>query len=264
MNGHPTRPEDFDLYALGVLEGEEKAAIESHVPTCAECAAKLAEARGRIALLAFSAPRVEPSPAVRERLMRQVHASAESAGARHAQGAGEPERAGGFFGRWWAAVLVPACILLLFVSARLRQENAHLIDELGVERVALQKQQAQLDEVRHMADLLGAKDTISVALAVQPGMPKGDLRVRYNAKMGMAVCDGWVDPAPANKSYQLWLVPMEGKPISAGVLEHGGPINPWMMKLPQGMPAKAFAVTLEPEGGMPQPTGPMVLVGPVS
>jgi len=95
MNGHPTRPEDFDLYALGVLEGEEKAAIESHVPTCAECANKLAEARGRIALLAFSAPRVEPSPAVRERLMRQVHASAERAGARHAQSAPEPERAGG-------------------------------------------------------------------------------------------------------------------------------------------------------------------------
>jgi anti-sigma-K factor RskA len=37
-----------------------------------------------------------------------------------------------------------------------------------------------------------------------------------------------------------------------------------MVKLPQGMAAKAFAVTLEPAGGMPQPTGPMVLVGPVS
>ena len=56
MNGHPTRLEDFDLYALGVLEGEEKAAFEAHVPTCAACAEKLAEARGRIALLAFSAP----------------------------------------------------------------------------------------------------------------------------------------------------------------------------------------------------------------
>src|ERR1700732_3403915 len=112
MNGHPTRPEDFDLYALGVLEGEEKAAIESHVPTCAECAKKLAEARGRIALLAFSAPRVDPSPAVRERLMRQVHASAEDATARTTR---EPERAAGSFGHWWAAVLVPACILLLFV-----------------------------------------------------------------------------------------------------------------------------------------------------
>jgi Anti-sigma-K factor rskA len=183
---------------------------------------------------------------------------------RRPQGAGEPERAGGFFGRWWAAVLVPACILLLFVAARLRTENERLSRELAQERATLQQQKKQLDEVRHMADLLGAKDTISVALAVQPGMAKGDVRVMYNAKMGMAVCDGWVEPAPANKSYQLWLVPMDGKPVSAGVLDHGGPINPWMMKLPQGMAAKAFAVTLEPEGGMPQPTGPMVLVGPVS
>jgi anti-sigma-K factor RskA len=250
MNGHPTRPEDFDLYALGVLEGEEKAAIESHVPTCADCANKLAEARGRIALLAFSAPRVEPSPAVRERLMRQVHASTE--------------RAGGFFGRWWAAILVPVGVALAIATIFLWSENARLSRELAQERANLEDQKKQLDEVRHMAALLEAKDTMTVALASQPGMAKGDVRVMYNAKMGMAVCDGWVEPAPANKSYQLWLVPMEGKPISAGVLEHGGPINPWMMKLPQGMPAKAFAVTLEPEGGMPQPTGPMVLVGPVS
>jgi anti-sigma-K factor RskA len=262
MNGHPTRPEDFDLYALGVLEGEEKAAIESHVPTCAECANKLAEARGRIAVLAFSAPRVEPSAAVRERLMRQVHVSAESAGARLAQR--EPERTGGFFGRWWAAILVPVGVALAIATIFLWTENARLSRELAQQRANLEEQKKQLDEARHMADLLEAKDTISVALAVQPGMPKGDVRVRYNAKMGMAVCDGWVEPAPANKSYQLWLVPMDGKPISAGVIDHGGPINPWMMKLPQGMAAKAFAVTLEPEGGMPQPTGPMVLVGPVS
>jgi anti-sigma-K factor RskA len=262
MSGHPTRPEDFDLYALGVLEGEEKAAIESHVPTCAECANKLAEARGRIALLAFSAPRVEPSAAVRERLMRQVHASAESAAARRSTD--ESERAGGFFRRWWAAILVPVGVALAIATVFLWTENARLSRDLARQRANLEEQKKQLDEARHMADLLEAKDTVSVALAVQPGMPKGDVRVRYNSKMGMAVCDGWVEPAPANKSYQLWVVPMEGKPISAGVMDHGGPINPWMMKLPQGMAAKAFAVTLEPEGGMPQPTGPMVLVGPVS
>jgi hypothetical protein len=27
-NGHPTREEDFDLYVLGALEGDEKQAIE--------------------------------------------------------------------------------------------------------------------------------------------------------------------------------------------------------------------------------------------
>jgi anti-sigma-K factor RskA len=262
MNGHPIRPEDFDLYALGVLEGQEKAAIESHVPTCPECAKKLAEARGRIALLAFSAPRLEPSPTAREQLMRQVRASAESPEVQRAQR--KPDRAGGFFGRWWAAaVLVPACILLLFVAGRLRNENERLSRDLAQEQATLQQRQKQLDEARHAQALLESKDTVSVALAQQPGMPKGDVRVMYNSKMGMAMCDGWVEPAPANKSYQLWLVPREGKPISAGMIE-GGPINPWMVKLPQGMAAKAFAVTLEPAGGMPQPTGPMVLVGPIT
>src|SRR5580704_4866176 len=259
MNGHPTRPEDFDLYALGVLEGEEKAAFEAHVPTCAACAEKLAEARGRIALLAFAAPRVEPSPAVKERLMRQIHSAPASSTAQRERAPRAPERTGGFFGRWWAAAV------LILVSVRLRQENAHLIDELGETRAELQRQQAQLDEARHIVALMEAKDTISVALASQPGMAKGDVRVMYNAKMGMAMCDGWVDPAPANKSYQLWLVPMDGKPISAGLIEaSSGPINPWTVKLPAGVAAKAFAITLEPEGGMPQPTGPMVLVGPVS
>src|SRR5271168_4009282 len=194
MNGHPTRPEDFDLYALGVLEGEERAAFEAHASTCAACAEKLAEARGRISLLAFAAPRVEPSPAVRERLLRQVHASAENAGARHAQGAGEPEPAGGFFGRWGAAILVPVGVALAIATIFLWTQTARLSRELVQQRAKLEEQKKQLGEARHMVALMEAKDTMTVALAVQPGMPKGDLRVRYNAKMGMAVLDGWVEP----------------------------------------------------------------------
>src|SRR6202041_942342 len=65
--------------------------------------------------------------------------------------------------------------------------------------------------------------------------------------------------------YQLWLVPMSGLPISAGVFNpKNGEMSHMMMKLPAGVTAKAFAVSLEPAGGMPQPTGPMVLVGPTS
>jgi len=58
-NGHPTREEDFDLYVLGALEGDEKQAIESHLAACADCARKLAAARGRVAAISFAAPRVE-------------------------------------------------------------------------------------------------------------------------------------------------------------------------------------------------------------
>lgn len=116
-----------------------------------------------------------------------------------------------------------------------------------------------------MADLLAASDTITIRLAQQPGMPAGSAQVSYNPKTGMLMYDGALAPAPANKSYQLWLVPANGKPISAGVFNPAlGLPDHWMIGLPAGTAPKAFAVSLEPVGGMPQPTGPMVLVGPVS
>ncbi|HKV03972.1 MAG TPA: anti-sigma factor [Candidatus Acidoferrales bacterium] len=258
MNGHPARDEDFDLYALGALEGDEKRAIESHIASCAECERKLAEARGRIAPLALAAPEVAPSAAVKRRLMRQIRADAERSTPH------PPERAAGSFGRWWAAVLVPVGAALAIATIVLWAQNRELDRQLARLHAAVQQQQEKLEEAREIADLVSARDTISVALAPQPGMPQGAAHVMYNAKMGMLMYDGEIAPAPASKSYQLWLVPAQGTPISAGVFNPvAGRGDHWMMKLPQGIAPKAFAVTLEPAGGMPQPTGPKVLVGAV-
>ena len=258
MNGHPTREEDFDLYALGALEGDEKQEIETHVASCAECARKLAEARGRIALLALAAPSAPPSAAVKQRLMSQIRADASPA-------AREPESARGVFGRWWITVLAPAGVALAVATIVLWSENRNLDEQLAALRASAQQQQQQLHDARDVADLITANDTITVALAQQPGQPKGSAHVMYNAKMGMLMYEGEIAPAPAAKSYQLWLVPTTGKPISAGVFNPASEQpDHWMMKVPPGMVPKAFAVTLEPAGGMPQPTGPMVLVGPVS
>ena len=41
MHDHPQYAEDIDLYALGVLEGEEKQALESHLTACDDCQRKL-------------------------------------------------------------------------------------------------------------------------------------------------------------------------------------------------------------------------------
>jgi len=261
MNGHPTREEDFDLYALGTLEGDEKQAIESHLATCAACTRKLDEARGRMALLALSAPRTEPSPAVKERLLHRVREPAP-AGVREPVRV-ERERAGGMMARWWAAVLVPAFAILLIASAYLWNINARLDREIVALRASIQDQQKQLDYARSVAHLLEAKDTLTVSLAPMPGMPQGAVKVMYNEKMGMLMYDGWIEPPPQDKSYQLWVLPMEGQPISVGV------VNPatsdtahWLTKVPEGVTAKTIAITLEPAGGMPQPTGPMVLVSP--
>jgi anti-sigma-K factor RskA len=266
-NGHPTREEDFDLYVLGALEADEKQAIESHLRACTDCARKVSEARGRIAALSFSAPRVAPSAAVKERLMRQIRAEAESRSGAKAPAReivqAEPSR--GFAGRWWLAVLAPACAVLLVATFYLWRENDRLAREVNQFRSVMITQQRELDETRNVAHLFEAQDTLKVSLAPMPGMPQGAVRVMYNEKMGLLMYDGWIAPPPEDKSYQLWVVPMEGAPISVGVFNPAtSDTAHWMTKVPAGVAAKAFAVTLEPAGGVPEPTGPMVMESPAS
>ncbi|MGB0037229.1 MAG: anti-sigma factor [Candidatus Acidiferrales bacterium] len=263
MSGHPTRAEDFELFALGALEGEEKLAIESHLAGCSDCARKLAEARGRISLLAFAAPAAEPSPQVKERLLRRLHETSEDRSPSHPPA--QPERAGGIFGKWWAAILVPAIAILAVVSYFQWTENAKLDAQLSRMRADVREQRKQLDEAREIVAMMEARGSVSVALKPMPGMPKGAVRVVYNSETGKLYYDGWVEPPPDDKSYQLWLVPMKGKPISAGVFNPvTGDSCAWMTNVPEGVTVKAVAVTMEPAGGELQPTGPEVLVGPTS
>jgi anti-sigma-K factor RskA len=262
MNGHPTREEDFDLYALGALEGEEKRAIESHLAGCVSCAQKLAEAQGRIALLAFASPPAAPSAAVKQRLLSQVHADARrsTAPARSAERS-TPSGTLGNWRNWWNIVLIPAAAALAVATIFLWNENRQLGRDLNALHAIVNQEQQQLGEARKIADLLSSRDTITIPLAQQPGMPVGSAHVSYNPKTGMLMYYGALAPAPANKSYQLWLVPLNGKPISAGVFNPAvGLADHWIVAMPAGTMPKAFAVSLEPNGGMPQPTGPMVLV----
>jgi anti-sigma-K factor RskA len=275
-NGHPAREEDFDLYALGALEGEEKQALEAHAEVCADCARKIAEARGRVALLALAAPRVEASPLAKERLMARVRAeTVRTEGVRPGGPVRLPQARGveretdftrgRWFGRWWAAGLTPVAVGLVCATVLLWHENERLDRELANQRQSLASLQKELEDSHHAADMLAAPDTVVVPLMPMPGMAKGMGRVTYNAHMGMLMYDGDLAPAGADKSYQLWLIPMHGAPINAGVFDSKpGQIEHWMMHLPPGVAPKEFAVTLEPAGGMDHPTGPKVLAGAVS
>lgn len=281
MSVHPNREEDFDLYALGVLEGEERAAVEDHAAACAECAQKLAEAQGRIATLALAAERIEPSPQVKERLLRQLHgaggaggfgaaAAGEGVSASHARTIAMPpsvdgarERAGAERpGQWVNWVLATAAAALLVLSSLLWKQSDHLQGDVEKLRAEVQTLHKQLDYQRRVADVMEGPNVLNVALRPMPGMPKGDAMVHYNAVKGKLVYDGWIEPAPSDKSYQLWVVPMDGSPISVGVFnpvteDHAS----WIASVPEGVQAKAFAITMEPAGGQDQPTGPQILVG---
>lgn len=70
---------------------------------------------------------------------------------------------------------------------------------------------------------------------------------------------------PRGKSFELWVLPNQGKPIAAGVVQLRGtfrmPMPPALLEA--ALAAKGFAISVEPEGGSPtgQPTGPVTYVG---
>ncbi len=72
---------------------------------------------------------------------------------------------------------------------------------------------------------------------------------------------------PGNKSFELWMLPKQGKPQAVGLVQLRSSVTlqlpaPALLALSQ---AKGFAISVEPAGGSPtgQPTGPITYVGDV-
>ena len=161
-----------------------------------------------------------------------------------------------------------AAVILAFATFLLGRQYLMQRQQIGQLQEQLQAAQAQALQdsaaMRAYADVVSAPDTVSVTLQQQSGGPPGQAHVLFNARMGVAVYSGLISPAPSDKSYQLWLMPASGAPISAGVVAANQQSGPLVARFPQGLSAAAFAVTLEPQGGSPQPTGLKVLVGAIN
>jgi len=265
MNGHPIPAEDFDLYALGVLDGEEKRSLESHVATCSDCARELEEARGRMALLALSVPPQAPPAHVKQQLMQKIAAAPRQVPPVRSTPAPEPAKSTTPRWRFWSPVWLPVATAFAIATVVLVIGNQRMNRELRQLHDLVAQQSAQETQDRSLLNMIAAGDTTSIPLAHMPDAPAGQGHVFYNARMGMVLYNGSLGAPPPGKTYQLWLVPASGNPMSAGILKPGsvGEGLFLMAAIPAGTQAKAFAVTMEPEGGMPQPTGPKVLVGTV-
>jgi anti-sigma-K factor RskA len=247
-------PEDLDLYALSTLDGEEKLALVAHLRDCPACRQQLAAARQRTVLLGLSANPVAPRPEVKSALMDKVRAEKRPTVTQTAPSKTRKKRWGLRFSLGFGL----ATAVLAFAAFELARQDL----DRGRQIKQLQAQLSQnAAALQAMGQVTGAPDTAQITLLQQPGGPPGQARVVYNARMGMGVYSGLIAPAPAGKSYQLWLVPASGSPVSAGLVEANQQNGAVVVRLTPGLVAKAFAVTLEPQGGMPQPTGPKVLVG---
>lgn len=258
---HPIREEDLELLALGVIDGEECKNLRAHITSCAECAMNFAVAQGRVALFALAAPSQSPSPMARERLLKKLRAEEVPALGTHSETSARSATRSAI--RWWNSLWVPATAILAIATVLLWVNDRRMDDQLQKMRETEQMFEQEMHRQRELVSLVTAGDTKVVSLSSTQKTSNNWARVSYNTRMGMVCYTGDLPAPPPNKEYQMWIVPMVGNPISAGPFmpESFNNGRECMAKMPGGISCKSFAVTIEPIGGMPHPTGPQVLSG---
>ncbi|MEO8433134.1 MAG: anti-sigma factor [Acidobacteriota bacterium] len=239
--------------ALGLaLPAEESGELAVHLEGCETCEVLLADLRETAAALSVAAAPVAPRPELRRRILASLMEAA-------AVPARRPPVAPWLFAA--AAALLVAIVGL--DDARLRREREDLRSRTADLSGRLSSAEQDLARRELRARVMESDDVRLLFLGGKAPQPEARGKVFWSqkARRGVLVA-GNLSALPAGKQYELWVF-AKGKPVPAGVFDvdiSGRAIfeSPNLSKIAA---AENFAVTVEPQGGVPAPTGPIVLVG---
>jgi anti-sigma-K factor RskA len=233
-----------EAYAIGAIAGEEARAFEAHLATCPDCLRVVREQRELAVLLAEAAPLAVPSPGLRERLLARV---------REERRLVRPFRKRDWtWGLAWAAAVAG---LLLAGGGLWRARRA--ATALAEVETRLARREAMLNAVLDASTAMYRLRPTADSL-----LPAG-AQLFWSRDQHVWLLHAFHLPRlPAGRVYQLWFVTASSK-ISAGVLD---PDSLGRALLRVDVPAAAAAsqvaaITVEPAGGSPQPTGGIVFAG---
>ena len=251
MTVHEQFADDLALYALGALAGEDKVPVEKHLQECASCRRDLEQLRGDAALLALSTSGPRPPARSKARLMDAIGKEPRP----------EPAR---FHLNWWAILgWAMAAVMLVFVIGVTRH-NRSLSSTIAELSSMVEKERGSGDEGRRIAEIMHAPDATPYEIlpVSMKTMPAGKA-IYSRDRSGLIFVASNLQPVPAQKAYELWLIPMKGAPIPAGTFKPDSRGMAVVMNppLPPGVEAKAFAITIEPEQGSASPTSNIIMMG---
>jgi anti-sigma-K factor RskA len=168
---------DAGAYVLAALDDDEAAAFAAHLPACKHCRDEVDHLRHGAEALALAVPQLQPPPALRDRIMRDVQADAALLAPR--KPAPQPRRR-------WSLGLQPltaaacACALVAFGAAG--------------------------------AAVIGGDDgPSSRTLAADVAPPGAKASLRVDGARGTLELAGMSNPG-GGRVYQVWLVKGDGPP----------------------------------------------------
>lgn len=241
-------------YALDALEPGERHRFEKHLRTCAICAAEVRALSEDAARLAWSTAAAPPA-AMRDRVLAAVRSTPQESPGResarahaaqlppHVWGTQPPPRNRAprtrpFFVPFATATAAAALVVASLFAVQADRTQ----DQLD----------AQRERASEIANVLAAPDA-----RASTGEDAEGRTIEWSpASAGRAVVtlSGYGDP-PGGRVHQLWLMRPDVQPRSLGLFDADTPL------VASGLDksATSLAVTVEPDGGSPQPTSQPVV-----
>ena len=266
MTGNEHIPqEELASYAMQDLSFEESASIRTHLQECAPCRKELSELYVDLGFIGLAVPQ-EPLPAgARERFLARLEQSDKLAGQPStpapmiAIDRKTAKRGAGYWIPWVAAAAMTIATISLGVQNRALKEEQQ--DQLSM----ITKLAARASRAQQVLEVLTAPTAQRVTLTTGKLPVQPTARATYLPERGGLVLQATnLNPLPAGKTYELWLIPANGTaPVPAGLFQPDttGSATLVLPPLANGIQAKAFGVTIENAAGATSPTVPIILSG---
>jgi len=221
---------EYGAYALGIAEDPERGEIDEHLARgCPQCTPGVASARSTVSAMSGLADPADPPARLRRKVLAMVAPE-------------KPEER-----KSWLGTFVPwgvAATLALALAVTLSRPPAQPPVNPDVAKL------------RHALSILNDPVTRDVSF----GEPAARGRVFVSPTQGVVLIAAQLPKLERGKTFQMWVIPNAGLPISAGTFESGADSTAVHVRPGPVSGAAAVAVTIEPEGGSAQPTSTPFIV----
>ena len=249
----------LEMYVMGATSSDESLKVEQWRSVFVEVDEEIINIEKSLEAYAF-ANAITPSNSVKEKIFISIknNSSTENKSLQSAKVVSiSPLR----------NIAAAAAVLLLIGSSVLNFFYINKYNDVNSKFNESQQQIALLNE--HLTDLnndmgiVQSKYSEPVSLKGLEAAPDAAAKIFWMKNTG----EVYVDPinlpmAPNGKQYQLWAI-VDGKPIDGGMITSKDGKKYHIQKMKTFGKAQAFAITLETEGGNPQPKGTMYVMGEI-
>lgn len=219
MTCEELRP-DYTAYALGIADEPERSEIAEHLGRqCPNCVPGVTSALATVTAMSGAVKSVEPPKSLRQRVIALTGR--------------EPKRSVlSIYLPWAITALLSLVLIAVGINGR--------------------RQIGDTAKLERAMSILNDPSTRDVSFGETEKPSKG--RIFVSPGKGIVFIGANLPRIGSGKTFELWVIPAKGNPAPAGIFDSQPDATAVYVRPGPVENAAAIAVTVEPEGGSPQPT----------